>query len=661
MSLDYVDNAVFSGVIEKINMSELFSVISNLPNNKSVVKRYEHLYRYKIDTKFVARSGKVETTGRKTSFFAASIFINDMIWVGSCQTFTQYILNIASEFFKVNNILINNDKTVAILINQRVNLAQVHVDIRFFSNVVLKKAITDKQFSYLVLAILQPIISYHIQFSFVSSASLRSKAGLPHDFSSETLYHLSLYSVKPFNQVQPESKLASLIFFSNVCGIFGRLLEHKFLDLQVLKWFSLDFLQHLVKLRVNLVNNFLAGVVKIFLENKLSLAHNLSSAFHNSGKFPMSGILGYLLYYDFVISLKHFGIAFSDRLLNKKGRVMNWKTFRQWKKLDLRGSVPYWFTLAAGFIGEHVFLRAGSTDASNLQVLSVLKFEAFFDVHSSLLEIWSDCIEVYTNRSLKSTGFVEMTSSAAAYFLAANMSVEIRVHGLLSSTLAELQAIALVLECVLSSCAVVLYLDSQSVINACVSEILFAIPDFCNCCWVERLHIVDLIKRHSGVLGNVRADELAGIAACSLLFLLVGSRKKFLVAENTVVSGNTHYFVHDIYQSICYAHWEAGPEYDIIPNTVTNEIDWAITAKIWHPNSHMLSEFTGRYLANMCTYLIKAVHRQLSVTIRKRLYKKSYFRVLCLQYGDIKLSDYCFVCSDDIGLHGDILEKAAKK
>ncbi|KAG9284931.1 hypothetical protein G9A89_006309 [Geosiphon pyriformis] len=149
--------------------------------------------------------GRVESVGGMTFYFVAGVFVDDTIWIGNCQAFTQYALNIASEFFKINDISINNNKTVAIPINQGVKIAFLNIcgqpisivkknkmhhylgiflfterlfkpsvaktysDIRFFVNVVLRKAITDKQYLYLVSAILQSIISYQTQFNYVSS------------------------------------------------------------------------------------------------------------------------------------------------------------------------------------------------------------------------------------------------------------------------------------------------------------------------------------------------------------------------------------------------------------------------------------------------------------------------------------------------------------
>ncbi|KAG9303063.1 hypothetical protein G9A89_000095 [Geosiphon pyriformis] len=64
------------------------------------------------------QTSKIDPKGGRTSFFAASVFVDNTIWVGNCLAATQYILNIASEFFLINDISINTDKTVTIPINQ---------------------------------------------------------------------------------------------------------------------------------------------------------------------------------------------------------------------------------------------------------------------------------------------------------------------------------------------------------------------------------------------------------------------------------------------------------------------------------------------------------------------------------------------------------------
>ncbi|KAG9296583.1 hypothetical protein G9A89_015175 [Geosiphon pyriformis] len=497
---------------------------------------------------------------------------------------------------------------------------------RFFSNLVLRKAIMNKQFCYLVSAVLQSIISYRTQFSFVMldicykwnimiRKSLKVKAGLPYDFPSKILHYLSLYGLKPFEQVQSEKKLVSLISFSNGHGIFERLFDHRFLNLQVLGWSPLNPLQFFIRLHISSINNFLAEVVKIFLENELFLANNLPCAFHESSDFLMSGILGQSLYYRSVFSLKCFGVAFGNRILNKKGKVMNWKTFWHWKQLDPRGPVPYWFSLTSNFMNNSISLGVRTATATKENVLSVLDSDKFSKVHDSLLEMWSNCIEIYTDRSLRCAGSVETAGGAAAYFLAANIGIGVKVTGLLSSTLIELQAVMLALECVPSLCLVVLYSNSQSVIDAYISEAFLSTLDFHNQCWIERLQIVNLlkdknisikwvkVKEHSDVLGNIRAKTLANETIFSFFSLPVKIQKRFL------------------------------------------EIDWDATVTIWHLNSHMLSEFTNRKSVNLHTYLMKAVYKQLSVA----------HGVLCLLCDEMEFSDYVFICSGNFGLCKDIL------
>ncbi|KAG9292019.1 hypothetical protein G9A89_017918 [Geosiphon pyriformis] len=553
------------------------------------VKRHEQLCGYWINTKFVSKSGKIESGGSLTSYFSAGAFVDDTIWIGNCQASTQYALNIASEFFVINDISINSEKTVAISINQGIKVALLNICGQpisiakkgkahrylgiFLSTEGLSKPSVVKahaDFSYLVSAVLQPIVAYRIQFSFVSSnvchkwdvlvrKGLRSKACLPRDFLDTALHHSSLYGLKPFEQVQSEGKVAALIAFSNAYGILGHLFRHRFLDLQVLGWTPLDSLQFPVRLRVSLVNNFLAGMVKIFLDNELALVNNLPTAFRSSGQFPLSSVLGKSLYFDSVKSLKCFGVAFGDRLFDKKGILLDWKTFCRWKKLDLRGPVPHWFMVSSEFLKGQGYSFSGSIDSAEKLGLDILGSEEFSAVKNGVHDIWSGFFEVFTDGSLRNAGSVEVACGAAAYFSVLDKSIGVTVYGLLSSTMAELQAVALALECVPSSSTVVLYLDSQAAIDTCVSEMSLVAPDFRNQCWLERRHIFNLVrdknlsvswvkvKGHSGIPGNVKVNLAAGAASGSPFSLCANVHEHFLVAEGVAVSGNARHFVKNIF------------------------------------------------------------------------------------------------------------------
>ncbi|KAG9299133.1 hypothetical protein G9A89_020446 [Geosiphon pyriformis] len=574
--------------------------------------------------------------------------------MGDYQTSMQYALDIASEFFSINDISINNEKTVAIPINQGVkiaslsisdqpisivkkgkahrylgiflltkglskpSLAKAHLDVHFFVNVVLRKAIMDKKYFYLVSTVLQPIVSYRMQFNFVSSSvchkwnilvkkGLRSKTYLPRDFLNKALHHPSFYGLKLFDQIQSESKVAAVISFSNALGILGQLFLHHFLDLQVLGWTPLNPLQFSVKLLISFVNNFLAGVVRIFLDCKLSLAGFLPSTFRDPGNFPMSEILGKSLFFSCVHSLKCFRVAFDNRLLDKKGAVMDWKTFYCWKRLDPRGSVPHWFNVTSRFLLDRSSMSPAAVKADGFSGCSILDSEQFAFVHDGLLKVWSGSFDIYTDSSLKFAGFSSVISETAAYFFALDSGVGVGICGLLSSTLLELQAMALALECVPPFCTVVLHLDSQAVIDACVSKLAFAVPDFCNhylaVSWVK-------VKSHSGVPGNNRANTLAGETTGSPLSLPAGVYECFL---------------------------EAGSGHDVIPVALLQSFDWIASTQIWHLDLYMLAGFTSH----------------------KSLYDKSYPGMQYLLCNEVELPDHVFTCSQDVYIWGDILSEAS--
>ncbi|KAG9295345.1 hypothetical protein G9A89_013374 [Geosiphon pyriformis] len=367
--------------------------------------------------------GRVENQGRLTLFLAAGAFVDNTIWVGNSQIATQYILDIASKFFIVNDILINNKKTkesyqyLDIYLSSenlsKLSLVKMYVDIRFFINLVLKKAISDKQFLYLVLAVLQPI-------------GLRLNAGLSRDFPNKTFHYLSLYGLKFFEQLQTECKMASVLCFSN------------------------------------------AG-----------------------------GILGYM-------------------------RV----------------------------------------------------------------------ISVYTDRLLRDLGSCEMKCGAAAYFFDLDLSISARVGGLVSSTMVELQAIALALECVSPDSLVVVFLDSQAVLNACVAELALVSLDFYNRCWIEWHDILNLIKgkqldvfwrkvkEHSGVIGNECVNKLASLAAGSPLELPVLVKERFIKTGRVAMSRNVCHFAHKIFRSVNCAYWEVGFGFNVIDNSLYGDVDWFHTALV---------------------------------------------------------------------------------
>ncbi|KAG9307233.1 hypothetical protein G9A89_017061 [Geosiphon pyriformis] len=452
------------------------------------VKRQESVCEYRLISHFVSKSGHVKSQAGLSSYFAVGVFVDDTIWVGSSQRATQHILDVASEFFRINDISINNDKTVAIPINCKIGNPALFIS---------------------------------------SSPIFVAKKGESH---YET---------------------------------------------------------------------------------------------------PMSTVLGESVFSRCLLLLWRYGVAFVDQLCDHYGTVFDWSTFKQWKKLDLHGPIPEWFRLSAVFL------------AVNARVLSV-----------------------YTDGSLRNLGTVGYEAGAAAFFEDIGVDLGVGMSGLMSSTMAELQTIALALECIPVFSVVHLFSDSQSALDACKSELGLVVPDFRNWCWVECQHIANVIyskglrvnwhkvKGHSGISGNEHADVIAGAVSVSDWFLPPRLDKHFLMADGNIVFGNSRHFIHDTFYAMCRAHWEVGSGSKFLPVDLCADVNWSHSSLVWHPDLHMATGFTSNISANVHSYFMKTLHYQLPVAVRKWLYNRLYPSVLCLYCGDVEVSDHVFSCKvDDSAWH----------
>ncbi|KAG9293619.1 hypothetical protein G9A89_005622 [Geosiphon pyriformis] len=595
------------------------------------VKRQKSICEYRLVSHFISKTGRVESQAGLMLFLTASAFVNDTIWVGSSQAATQHILNVASNFFCLNDISINNDKTVAISINCQVaapyltisglpisitkrgephhyleiflfsegflkpSLVKVYSDVWFFVNLILRKVISDKQFAYLVSSVLFPIISYRTQFSFISLNGLKSKFGLPLDFPNNALYHPSLYNLKTFKQIQTKSKLASVIAFANSIGVLGCLFFHRSHNLQVLSWHSRHSLLFSVCVRVSSSNNFLAGVVCIFSGCDLSLGGSLA-------------VLGKTIFFKCIFSLRHYGIAFVEQLCDQNSI----------------------FDLSVHFLGGVAFPSGHSPHESVCGSSDICQSLGFSVICNDLLNVGATHLFMYTDGSLSNLGTVDMLAGAVVFFEDIGLGLGVGMSGLVFSTLTELQAIALALECVPSSYSVDLFSDSQAALDACKFEFLLICLDFRNQCWIKQHHIANVIHRknldvnwvkvrgHLGVLDNECANLPYLISEC------------FLKAGGTVVSGNSRHFVRDVFQSVHRACWKIGSGSKVSRSSL-----------VWHPDSHI------------------ALHHCLSVAVQKCLYDKSYPSVVCLFCGEVKVSDHVFSCSSDADSHASLLDTYA--
>ncbi|KAG9290185.1 hypothetical protein G9A89_022161 [Geosiphon pyriformis] len=347
----------------------------------------------------------------------------------------------------------------------------------------------------------------------------------------------------------------------------------------------------------------------------LSLGGSLASSFQFHGGVPMSVVLGESLFCKFLSSFQHYSIVFVDQLYDCNDS----------KRLDPHSPVSKWFKLfVAFFVAPHSSLSA-LADVGPLDIHGSNDFVSVCDCFS---QVGTDSLSVYMDGSLKNLGMIGCRARTAAFFENINLGLDISVQDLVSSTLTELQAIALALKCVSAAHSVHLFLDSQAALNACRLEFDLVCLDFYNWCWHK-------IKSHSGVLENDYANSFANTVSFSGWYLPLCISEYFLLVDGSVVSGNSRHFVYDVF---CVISSGSG----FLDGDLHSDVNWLCSSRIWHPNLHMATGFTSRLT--------------LSVAVWKCIYNKCYSSVLCLYCGKVEVSNHVFFYMVDDSACHQILE-----
>ncbi|KAG9289030.1 hypothetical protein G9A89_015579 [Geosiphon pyriformis] len=340
-------------------------------------------------------------------------------------------------------------------------------------------------------------------------------------------------------------------------------------DLQVLCWQPVHPLVSSAHVCVNTSNNFLTGMVHILFDCKLSLGSSLASSFQ----------------------------------------------FYSGKKLDPHGPVPEWFELSVVFLVAFCFFPLVSAGVGPLNICGSNNFVSIYD---HLSQISANNLFIYTDGLLKNLGTIGYRAGAAAFFEDINLSLGVSVYGLLSSTLMELQTIALALECMPTAHFVHLFLDSQAALDVCKLESNLVCPDFHNWCWVKCWHIRNVIHRknlrvnwhkvksHFGISGNNYANSITDTAFLSGWYLSPCVSEYFLLADGGIVFGNFRHFVYDVFCAVCYACWKVSSGSGFLDSDLCSDVNWLCFSKLYTDGFLWLFEsvFTINITLVFCVYIV---------------------------------------------------------
>ncbi|KAG9285357.1 hypothetical protein G9A89_010832 [Geosiphon pyriformis] len=286
------------------------------------------------------------------------------------------------------------------------------------------------------------------------------------------------------------------------------------------------------------------------------------------------------------INCRVYEIAFAKQLCNCAGAVFNWKTFKWWKRLNLHGPIPNWFGLSVCFLNSASFFPICSLFLVDINLLDILESHEFGIICDCLLGVNAGCLSVYTDGSLNSLEILDMKAGTAVFFENINLGLDVKVSGLVFSIMTELQVVALALECI--------FFSNLSALDACKLELGLLCLDFQNWCW---------IKNYLSVLGNKCVDTFTKTACFSNQYFFYYIAKCYIRAGGGIFFANSRYFVHNIFQSV-------GSSSQIVVDFLHANIDWFRSFLMWHPDSHLTSNFISRSTIGTCTYFIKALHYQ---------------------------------------------------
>ena len=278
----------------------------------------------------------------------------------------QAILNIATEFFDLNDIEINSSKTTSIVLNEKrttnhtltikrqqirdlqpgekerylgiylstqgikqPTTSIIEQEINNTLQKIKRKAITDKQAHYILHHVLIPIVEYRSQATYLPPITttrwdtkirnaFRRKARLSKDHPIECLQHPNLYNIKSIADLQAESKITHMLIRLNTPGIVQDLVTQQIVKSQLTEWLPTNHLTKPVQHSFQSRHLLIIGISEILHSHQIQIPIPKYPIKQTPGSNTICDLVSHHDYQRLYSFLRTHHIMYSHQIANVK-------------------------------------------------------------------------------------------------------------------------------------------------------------------------------------------------------------------------------------------------------------------------------------------------------------------------------------------------------
>src|ERR1044072_6945150 len=362
---------------------------------------------------------------------SASAYMDDTTWVTPSKTNLELILEIADDFYKLNNIKVNKTKSELIVnipnedIPQEITLSfgnetvvispaqrnesirtlgvwinfdnnrsfikqQALDEVRSMCNIIKRKRLTDKQLLYLFNMVIIPKIEYRTQLCYLSPTEcsdimkpfrkiFKQKLHFASSMPNAILENRLLYNFRDFYEVQLQSKISNFLIQINSNNLLGEITNIRIKQLQTREWlqYSPLFSWPYNKVYKKHYKCFITSMISLCYKNNISFSVNINERNEIlGGQITIASILNdFHTSKSFKQQLRNRSIMFLDQLTTPDGiRLNHWYTVatKSFNNNVIPQRNPLWFKsiesiVLTNFDGRRIIKNEYRTTSTHLR------------------------------------------------------------------------------------------------------------------------------------------------------------------------------------------------------------------------------------------------------------------------------------------------------